>query len=405
MDFWYYFLHKAIDLVKDDGCISYITSRYWISSAGAKKLIKRVKDELAFVSVVDIGKLKVFDEVVGHHMVVVYKKSKQKTHFNYIKLKKDLNEIKTNNENIDISYDDIFTNNGDIVFEKSNFNTEDTVLLGEITESSIGVQESPDKLSVKQIETHKAINGYAPGEGVFVLSKEEVNTLDLNASEKTILKKYLNPNDLFKYGVKWSDEYLIYSDKGIKELIKKNGDFINLKKHLDKYRNFITSSNKPYGIHRGRDLKYFINPKIIFKGMFVENEFAYDEEGYFVGFSFSLIIQKNNQYSLKYILAILNSRFGLDWFNKNGKKRGVGVDIGVEKLRLFPIKIVDELKQKCFIEIVDKIIVFTKDEDYLRNSIKQAQVKEYEKQIDQLVYKLYGLTPEEIVIMEEKNEI
>jgi len=37
---------------------------------------------------------------------------------------------------------------------------------------------------------------------------------------------------------------------------------------------------------------------------------------------------------------------------------------------------------------------------YLQNPAKQAKVKEYEKQIDQMVYKLYGLIPEEIKIVE-----
>lgn len=32
---------------------------------------------------------------------------------------------------------------------------------------------------------------------------------------------------------------------------------------------------------------------------------------------------------------------------------------------------------------------------------RQAKVKEYERQIDQMVYKLYGLTEEEIKIVEE----
>ena len=42
----------------------------------------------------------------------------------------------------------------------------------------------------------------------------------------------------------------------------------------------------------------------------------------------------------------------------------------------------------------------TKDDDYLSNPAKQAKVHEYEGDIDQLVYKLYDLTPEEIRIVE-----
>ena len=62
--------------------------------------------------------------------------------------------------------------------------------------------------------------------------------------------------------------------------------------------------------------------------------------------------------------------------------------------------------QKPFIEIVDKILAITKSDDYLTDSTKQAKVKDYENQIDQMVYELYDLTPEEIENVKEaiKNE-
>ena len=63
--------------------------------------------------------------------------------------------------------------------------------------------------------------------------------------------------------------------------------------------------------------------------------------------------------------------------------------------------------KEVIVNIVDKILAITKDEDYLQNSQKQAKVKEYEHQIDQIVYKLYGLTEEEIKIVEdfEKRQV
>jgi len=45
----------------------------------------------------------------------------------------------------------------------------------------------------------------------------------------------------------------------------------------------------------------------------------------------------------------------------------------------------------------------TKSKDYLKDSQKQARVKFIEAEIGQLVYKLYGLTPEETKIMEGEN--
>jgi len=53
--------------------------------------------------------------------------------------------------------------------------------------------------------------------------------------------------------------------------------------------------------------------------------------------------------------------------------------------------------------LVDKILAIAQDSDYLENSTKQSKVKEYERQIDQMVYKLYGLTEEEIKIIEQEK--
>lgn len=49
---------------------------------------------------------------------------------------------------------------------------------------------------------------------------------------------------------------------------------------------------------------------------------------------------------------------------------------------------------------VRKNYSLTQSEGYLENPQKQAKVKQYERQIDQMVYKLYGLTQEEIKIVE-----
>ena len=56
--------------------------------------------------------------------------------------------------------------------------------------------------------------------------------------------------------------------------------------------------------------------------------------------------------------------------------------------------------QKPFIDLINQILSLNQSEDYLQNPTKQANVKEYEKQIDQMVYQLYGLTEDEIKIVE-----
>jgi len=50
--------------------------------------------------------------------------------------------------------------------------------------------------------------------------------------------------------------------------------------------------------------------------------------------------------------------------------------------------------------LINKILFLTQSKDYLENHQKQAKVKKYEREINQLVYRLYELTEEEIKIVE-----
>ncbi|HRX01291.1 MAG TPA: hypothetical protein P5280_17500, partial [Cyclobacteriaceae bacterium] len=56
--------------------------------------------------------------------------------------------------------------------------------------------------------------------------------------------------------------------------------------------------------------------------------------------------------------------------------------------------------QKEVAKLVDQILTITEATDYLQNPQKQAKVNELEREIDQLVYEIYGLTEEEIKIVE-----
>ena len=52
------------------------------------------------------------------------------------------------------------------------------------------------------------------------------------------------------------------------------------------------------------------------------------------------------------------------------------------------------------IQKVDQILTLTQSKDYDTNQAKQEHVKRLEHEIDKIVYKLYGLTEEEIKIIE-----
>ncbi|CAD6491816.1 MAG: hypothetical protein CHKLHMKO_00200 [Candidatus Argoarchaeum ethanivorans] len=62
-------------------------------------------------------------------------------------------------------------------------------------------------------------------------------------------------------------------------------------------------------------------------------------------------------------------------------------------------ELTERLTQDCRKKLENR-----KDSDYFYSTEKQSQVKTLEKQIDQLVYKLYDLTPEEMTIVENFNK-
>ncbi len=384
MDLWYFFLHKAFEITKTNGLISYITNSYWVKSSGAKKLINRIYESKSLREVVNLNDIPIFEKVVGKHMIHSYEKDKINKTVKYRNVEKsdDFEDIKNIPYRF-LNFDDVVKKTHlNIYSEKEIELTIDFEPLGKLFYVSQGVVEAPDKIDKKQ--------------GVFVVNEEEYNKLNLTAAEKKVFKKYLNMADVRRFRTNWNKQYLIFSDKTTRSKIAK-GEFPNLKKHLDKFKRHITSSNKPYGIHRDRSSKInpFEQPKLICKSMFKIPEFTYDNQAFYVGFSFSVICQQDKDYDLKYLLGLLNSGFGKYWFTKNGKKRGVGVDIGVKKFREFPVPRATNKMQTPIIKLVDKIL---KQKD----KAPESDTSKLEKQIDKAVYKLYGLTKYETKVIENE---
>jgi hypothetical protein len=110
---------------------------------------------------------------------------------------------------------------------------------------------------------------------------------------------------------------------------------------------------------------------------------------------------KDNSLNIKFLLAINNSKL-FAWllykFVYSNAIRSTRYD--EQYVSKVPCPNFHKINQKLIIQIVDRILAITKDNDYLQNPHKQAKVKELENQIDLMVYKLYDLTKEEIKIVD-----
>ena len=149
----------------------------------------------------------------------------------------------------------------------------------------------------------------------------------------------------------------------------------------------------------------FERPKILTRQTADEIIACYDNEQYYYSNTLHGTTITESNYNPLYVLALLNSRL-ITWYYRSttAEEGKVFAQIKIALLRLLPIYKTTHNEQQRLIKIVDKILALTKTDDYLQNPAKQAQVKEYERQIDQMVYELYGLTEEEIRIVEGETE-
>ena len=245
----------------------------------------------------------------------------------------------------------------------------------------------------------KLANQYKVGDGIFILSDKEKANMDFYEKELELIKPYYTTNELHKYyGTANNQYWLIYTKSGINRNISK---YPHIKDHLEKFKPIITSDNKPYGLHRARNEYFFTGESIVSLRKCSEPTFTYCDFDCYVSQTFVVI--KTDRIDLKYLTGILNSQLIKFWLYYEGKLQGNNYQVDSEPLMNVPIKVGSDVENEMVVDLVDQILVITKNPDYLENSGKQAKVKTLENQIDQLVYKLYDLTPEEIEIVENFN--
>jgi len=183
--------------------------------------------------------------------------------------------------------------------------------------------------------------------------------------------------------------------------------------HIKKPTNFLVHDYKHHldpedDTFRFSPVFLDIKPKIVYRQTANRIIAAFDTSGYYLDKTVHLIVSKSNSsnINMKYILGLLNSTLFYYLYSDLAQEREgrTFAQVKTTYLKKLPIKIRRDAKEhESFIVIVDRILAITKDDDYLQNPQKQAKVKMLEQEIDRMVYKLYGLTEEEIAIVEGKE--
>ena len=126
----------------------------------------------------------------------------------------------------------------------------------------------------------------------------------------------------------------------------------------------------------------------------------------------TFLIDRNSSYSLDttqilagnnltYLVGIFNSRFFLFAFKNyyaGGHLGAKGIRLKSEFMKAFPVPPITDANRH-FVNQIEKLV----DEIIAaKTATPDADVISLENEIDRIVYALYGLTPEEIAIVEDK---
>jgi len=251
-----------------------------------------------------------------------------------------------------------------------------------------------------------------------VLSEEEYKKI--KPEDGLVFNCYKN-SDIEKYSsMKWQKLYVIWTNKDTD--IEK---YPNIKNHLEKYRKFLelkreyhTGQLPWFSQHWAREYDVFANTdKIVLPYRSKSNVFSYSNSDYFGSKDILYLRQKDENFNIKYLLALLNSKLYYTWLYYKGKRKGETLELYVTPISQVPIKDISLEEQKPFINLVDaiidakeKIAKYKKHFESLNAVDKIEITQEIEKlealisdsinKIDSLVYGLYGLSSDEIKIIE-----
>ncbi len=234
----------------------------------------------------------------------------------------------------------------------------------------------------------------------FIIStekREEILANCLDDAERTrtteLIQPILRGRDIKRYSYDWADLWLINTHNGVKGKYPRIdiNDYPAVKLHLDNYWDAISTradkGDTPYNLRNCAYLDDFSKPKIIFQEIVQESQFMLDDTTHFMCNDTCRIITGKD---IDFLLAILNSKLFF-YSIKHFYGGGALGDNGVRMKHTFFQNFHCIQPNHEILTLIDKI----------NNNPKES--KKYEEELDQQVYALYNLTPEEIAIIEQNN--
>ena len=450
LDLFGFFYERTHQILKAKGYVSFVSNSFSKTSS-ATSLRKFIQEKFAIQVVIDFNQLQVFEGATTYPVIIILKKENPKRTFKFLKLEKDDDGV------VDLNtpfYQDILVS--DLLSENWKFESrEDSAVLEKISKGKSLIEYYGKcyygiKTGLNEAFITSEFNSSDDNEHLKWVyeGKDLQKWLTGSATKKLIV---------FKSG--WTDEkYSITKiEAALKAAVARN--FKDILNHLDRFEKAAKARTDQgkywWELRNCAYYDLFEKPKIIFPNLQSHNKFAFDSTGTFLNAP-AVFLPTDDLF----LLTILNSKLIWFYLKRTCVMRSGGyIEVKPQYFEKIPIKDISKAEKKAFImkaesmlslhksisklsynfidllkanfifepttklkkwyelEFIDVLtelekggakIPAKKQSEWLelfkqeKGKIKhtQAEISKTDKEIDQLVYKLYNLTAEEIAIVE-----
>lgn len=391
-DLYTYFYMRGIDILHDGGHLCFIAPNKFMRAKYGKKTRKLLSQEVTPRLVIDFGDLPIFDATTYPSIILVEKRKPE----NDKSLKAATFTEEEQIKNIDATLSKIGFEMKASNLKEEGWNLERPEVLALM-----------EKLKRKGVPLKEYVKGrfyYGIKTGLnkaFVIDEKTRDRLVAeDPRSEELIKPWLRGKDIKRWKAHWAGLYVIFTRRGV-DIDK----YPAIKKYLEQFRKELTPKHKgvprsmpgrkpgPYKWYEVQDniayYKEFEQPKIIWGNLATTPQFTMDYSKAYISAPANIIPGGD-----LYLLGLLNSNICKWVISLHAAVRSGGfLEFKPMYVEQIPVPIVKDTQKSPIISLVKKIL----------DAPDSPEVPQLERQIDALVYELYGLTEEEIAIVEHNS--
>ncbi|RZN40365.1 MAG: hypothetical protein EFT35_03020 [Methanophagales archaeon ANME-1-THS] len=409
-DLYVYFIERSLSSLNDDGIFSYIVANKWMRANYGTPLRQWLKQQ-CIEEIVDFGDLPVF-QATTYPCIIRISRDHPKSSF-------DVTDVET----LSFASLDEYVQAHQYVVNQAGLDDSGWSL----------VDEKRQALLTKLYQVGVPLGDYVNGKIYYGIKTglNEAFVIDADTREKLIagdpkseelIKPFLVGKGIKRYQPLERGRYLILISKGWTKLnaegvkdawawLQNNYPSIanHLKRFSEKAQKRYDQGDYWWELRACDYYEEFEKPKICWGNLCDEASFTIDFEGFYINAP-ACILNSND----KYLLGCMNSKLLWRFLQEIAAERRGGFieakPFYVEQLPIRTINFsdpVDKALHDEMVTLVEHILELhkrlAKATTEPEKAALQRQIDETDRQIDKLVYELYGLTEEEIAIVEGRK--